>query len=46
MDEVTAQGTHANQSGRSGFEVRVELPAAVRENEPTLIPPGDGGNRA
>ena len=44
MDEVTAQGTHANQSGRSGFEVRVELPAAVRENEPTLIPPGGGGS--
>ena len=44
MDEVTAQGTHANQSGRSGFKVRVELPAAVRENEPTLIPPGGGGS--
>ena len=44
MDEATAQGTHANQSGRSGFEVRLELPAAVRENEPTLIPPGGGGS--
>ena len=44
MDEATAQGTHANQSGRSGFKVRLELPAAVRENEPTLIPPGEGGS--
>ena len=40
MDEATVQGTHANQSGRSGVEVRLQLPAAVRENEPTLIPPG------
>lgn len=58
MDEATTQGTHANQSGRSGVEVRRQLPAAVRENEPTLIPPlppggggsktrpGDGGNGA
>ena len=45
MDEATAQGTHANQSGRSGFQVRLELPAAVRENEPTLIPPGGGGSK-
>ena len=43
MDEATAEGTHANQSGRSGFEVRLKLTAAVRENEPTLIPPGGGG---
>ena len=45
MDEATAQGTHANQSGRSGFKVRLELPAAVWENKPTLIPPGGGGSK-
>ena len=55
MDEAIAQGTHENQSGRSGFEVRLNYQplfgkmsphSSPREEEDQRPDPGDGGNRA
>ena len=55
MDEAIAQGTHENQSGRSGFEVRLNYQplfgkmsphSSPREEEDQRLDPRDSGNRA